>query len=323
MDLSPLGQVIRRMLCVRGHNMKLIEEIIDILGAQNPNLTNALVKTKILLHKLGKKDLTEWVNNEINGYSETADVPPYRTVSAQVLANFANIAYQYSRHPIPLSHLDKEKRESLETTKLRQSLSVLEQFAADGGGSIQSPIPLEANHLLGKGLDPSYHIQRAWCEISTSAITQILTEVRSRLLDFVLELSGKFDDGLTDKEVLDISADIDTSSMFNNAIFGNNTTILVGNHNKQSVEIQVVKNDFETLGDFLKARNVTETDIQDLHSALDKDNDSPDVAKKEFGPAVKGWLKSMLSKAVDTSWQIEIGIAGSFLADALKKYYGW
>jgi len=26
---------------------------------------------------------------------------------------------------------------------------------------------------------------------------------------------------------------------------------------------------------------------------------------------------------VDTSWQIEIGIAGSFLADALKKYYGW
>jgi hypothetical protein len=299
--------------------MKLINEIIDILGAEKPNLTNALIKTKILLHKLGKEDLIEWVNNEINGYSETSDVPPYRNINAQVLANFANMAYQYTRHPIPLSHLDKEYRESLETTKLRQSLSVLEKFAANDDGSIQSPIPLEANHLLGKGLHPSYHIQRAWCEISTSAITQILTEVRSRLLDFVLELSGKFDDGLTDEEIMGISAKIDTRSMFTNTIFGNNTTILVGNHNKQSVEIQVVKNDFEALSDFLRARNVAETDIQDLSTALDKDKTSPDVAKKEFGPAVKEWLKNMLSKAVDTSWQIEIGIASAFLADGLKK----
>jgi hypothetical protein len=31
----------------------------------------------------------------------------------------------------------------------------------------------------------------------------------------------------------------------------------------------------------------------------------------------------MLDKAVDASWQIELGIAGNLLTDALKKYYGW
>lgn len=303
--------------------MKLIDEIIDNLSADQPNLTNALMKTKVLLHKLGKKDLIEWVNNEINGYSETADVPPYRTVNAQVLANFANIVHQYSRHPIPLSHLDKKYRESLETTNLRQSLGVLEEFASNDSGNIMSPIPVEANHLLGKGLDSSFHIQRAWCEISTSAITQILIEVRSRLLDFILELSGEFGEDLSDKEVKDIGKALDTKSMFANAIFGDNATILVGNHNKQKVTIQINENDFGSLSESLRAHNVTEPDIQELKNALDKDKSFPDVAKKDFGPAVKGWLKQMLSKAVDTSWQIEMGIAGSYLADALKKYYGW
>lgn len=303
--------------------MELIDEIIEALSADEPNLTNALMKTKILLHKLGKSDLIEWVNNEINGYREDVDVPPYRTVNAQVLANFANMVHQYSRHPIPLSHLDKAYRDSLEISKLRQSLGVLEEFATTEGGNIQSAIPVEANHHLGKGLDSSFQIQRAWCEISTSAITQILIEVRSRLLDFILELSGKVGQGLSDKEVKDIGNALDTNSMFANAMFGDNTTILVGSHNQQSVKIQINKNDFASLSESLKSQNVTEREIQELEAALESDTSSPEVKKEEFGPAIRGWLKSMLAKAVDASWQIEIGIAGSFLADALKKYYGW
>jgi hypothetical protein len=44
---------------------------------------------------------------------------------------------------------------------------------------------------------------------------------------------------------------------------------------------------------------------------------------KRFGPQVRDWMKSMLSKAVDTSWQIEIGITSNLLTEALKAYYGW
>lgn len=303
--------------------MKLIEEIIEILSKEEPNLTNALLKTKILLHKMGKSDLIEWVNNEINGYSEDAQVPPYRAVNAQVLANFANMAYQYSRHPIPLFHLDEGYREFLEVIKLRQSLKALEKFAANDSGSIQRAIPVEASTLLEKGLDSSYHIQKAWCEISTSAITQILIEVRSRLLDFVLELSGKFGKDLSDKEVKDISNTLDTNSMFANAMLGDNATILIGNHSHQSVDSKIFKNNFESLSDLLKSKNVKEPDIQELQTAIESDKSSFEVTKKEFGPAVKGWLKKMLSKAVDATWQIEIGAASSFLADALKKFYGW
>jgi AbiTii len=303
--------------------MKLIEEIIDILSEDKSNLTNALLKTKVLLYKLGNNELIEWVNNEINGYSENAEVPPYRTVNAQVLANFANMAYQYTAHPIPLMHLDDEYRESLERTKLRQSLSVLEELASKEGGSILSPIPLEANSLLRKGLAGGYHIQRAWCQISDTELTQSLIEVRSRLLDFILELSGKLGENLSDEEVKNFGKNIDTNSMFANAMFGDNTTILLGDHGQQKVTHQNVKNDFESLCELLRSQNVTEPDIQELKTALDTDKTSPDVAKRDFGPAVKGWLKKMLSKAVDAAWQIEISVASSFLTEALNKYYGW
>jgi hypothetical protein len=47
------------------------------------------------------------------------------------------------------------------------------------------------------------------------------------------------------------------------------------------------------------------------------------VKAKRFGPRVREWIKKMISKAVDASWQIELGVAGNLLTDALKAYYGW
>lgn len=47
--------------------MKLLNEIIDALSSQDSSLTDALLKTKVLLHKIGHKELVEWVNRELNG----------------------------------------------------------------------------------------------------------------------------------------------------------------------------------------------------------------------------------------------------------------
>jgi hypothetical protein len=44
----------------------LIDEIIALLSAGEGKTTEALLKTKILLHQIGKKALVGWVNNELN-----------------------------------------------------------------------------------------------------------------------------------------------------------------------------------------------------------------------------------------------------------------
>ncbi len=165
----------------------LLDEIITVLGNEQASLTDALLKTKILLHQIGKKELIEWVNNELNGYPDEAEIPQYRVLRSIVLANFANLRFRAEAHPIPLGHLDAEKRKWLESTCMRDPLTVLQQMCASNEGMMRH-IPMELHFGLRKGLAHGIEIERAWCHISSHDIAGILFQVRSRLLDFLLEL---------------------------------------------------------------------------------------------------------------------------------------
>jgi hypothetical protein len=43
----------------------LLDDIISILSDSEGRLTDALLKTKVLLYRLGKKDLAGWVSAEL------------------------------------------------------------------------------------------------------------------------------------------------------------------------------------------------------------------------------------------------------------------
>lgn len=303
--------------------MKLADEIVDILSSIDGVLTEALIKTKVLLHKIGHKELAVWVNKELNGYSGEDELPDYRIIPAQVLVSATNGAYEVNSHPVPMAHLDEKFRDMWEQAKLTHSLAVIEKLVtSNDGDTLQSPIPMEANGMLGKGLANSYMVQRAWSEIPVAGVSNILMQVRSRLLDFVLELSSEFSELESDKEVKEAAGKFDASNLFNNAIFGDNVTILLGSDNTQKVTNSIVKNDFESLAKTLKENGVAETDITLLKDAIDNDSGFSITEKGKFGPSVKSWMQSMLSKAIDASWQIELGVAGSLLATALSNYYG-
>lgn len=303
--------------------MKLLDDIIDLLSSEQSDLTNALVKTKVLLHKIGEKELVQWVNNELNGYSDPENVPEYRILPAQVLANFANVAYQVNSHPIPTMHLDDDYRQSLETAHLTESVSVLEEFVRKDAESLRRPIPMEANPLLEKNLASGFKIQSAWSEIQLSSVVQVLTQIRSRLLDFVLELNERLEGDLTEEQIRERAASTDTRNLFNNAIFGDNATIVVGSGNTQQLTTTIVAGDFQTLERTLADSGVSGEDIERLREAIDADEGVETERPREFGPAVNGWLESMWAKAVEASWNIELGVAGSLLASALQRYYGW
>lgn len=301
--------------------MKLLKEIISILSSQGGSLTDALLKTKVLLYTIGHQELAEWVNNELNGYSDEKVIPSYRVFRAQILVNAANIAYQINGHPIPTGHLDEDWKESLTKIKLGQSLAVLEEWSKINNSQLQFRIPMELNGLLGKGLDPSFQIQQAWKEISRASLAQVFVQVRSRLLEFALTLEGQVGDFSSDEELKEKSSLIDTPQLFNQSIFGDNTTIIVGNNNKQDVKNKVIKGDFNSLAQELRKHGVGESDISELQNCIQADS-SHRKDDQRFGPAVRNWLCTMLSKAVDASWQIELGIASNVLYTALQNYYG-
>lgn len=303
--------------------MKLLADLIAELSTPQPSLIDALVKTKVLLHRVGRKDLVEWVNHEINGYPDDAQLPSYRIVPAHVKGNVTNNAYTYNDHPLPTMHLTAEQRKRLEELEMRDSIAVLEGLAKHDKQGLQRPLPLEYGAFFNKALTGGYKVQQAWCDIGVGRFAQITAQVRSKLLDFLLELSEKVGADMSEEEVKRVAQSPETASMFNNAIFGDNVTILVGNHSQQRVQIEVGKGDFTALAELLRSNKVAESDIGALKLAVEADAVTPEVEEKRLGPRVKEWLSSMFTKAVDTAWQIEVGVAGGLLTSALQKYYGW
>lgn len=293
-----------------------------MLSSDSPNLNNALFKTKVLLNRLGEKELVSWVDAELSGYPDIESLPKYRVLSVTVLGNFSNMAYRYSEQPLPLLHLDKKLRKTLETTHLTQSIAVLESYAKDET-NLAITIAPELYSTLSKGLVSGYNVERAWGKHSAGSMLQVINEVRSRLLDFVLQLSEKIPNELDTEKMKEKSKEVGTSDLFRNAVFGDNATVVVGNGNVQNIKNAITQNDFGSLAEELRKHAVQEEDIASLKIAIDADVDAPELDDKKLGANVRGWVKKMLSKATDAVWNINLGVAGGLLTEALKAYYGW
>lgn len=299
--------------------MKLLDEIIDLLAEENASLNAALLKTKVLMHTIGHAELAEWVNDELNGYPKEKPVPSYRIVGGRVAGNIESVRMIQSNVNLPTYHLPKKLKDWLENHELREAMSVLQEMAVGKpGSSLHMPLSPEIGTQIDKAMD-GYWVQKCWVEMQPWQIKNGITQVRSRLLDFALNLRDKIG-GVEEKEVKEVAAKTDVPGMFHGAVFGDNTTVVIGNNN--SVKAQnIKKGDFDSLAKLLVAKGVSEGDVGTLKAAIVADEGKLDVATKSFGPAVRAWMSKMLAKAVDASWQIELGVAGGLLTEALKAYY--
>lgn len=307
--------------------MALLDDIVELLSDEKGSLTQALLKTKVLLHKLNHAELTSWVNDELNGYGADKEVPTYRKVHSRVLGTITNGYHVYPNSLIPIGHLPEKIRNYLSTENLRHSLNVLEQFASDPSVSLVHQLQPEYNGDLGKSLSAGYWVETARQQVEPSQILQTLIEIRSRLLDFSLGLQSKLGDDVTDAGLRQEAAGIDTPSMFAESIFrgslsfGDHATIVIGHGNSQQITNIAIKGNFTALSAELKRVGISDEDVADLKNAITADVDSPDHASKKLGPAVRHWMTKMMGKAIDLSWQIEVGVAGGLLTSALQAYY--
>ncbi|MGN6260275.1 MAG: hypothetical protein ACTHNO_06030 [Ralstonia sp.] len=298
--------------------MKLIDEIIPLLSDSKGSLTDALLKTKVLMHMIGHKELAEWVTAELNGYQKDQPVPPYRVVRSRLVGHIANIVYMQKNAILPTIQLPENLRAQWENSELRQSISVLEHLAAKPDSHLASPVPPEFHHLVDDALD-GFYVQKMWLQIEPTQVLHGLTEIRSRLLDFVLELKSKLGN-TTEGEVKEAAEGLDAAAMFHNAVFGDNTTVVIGNNNTTTIS-NVKHGDFDSLAEVLRDAGVAQSDILELKEAITADDGKVNREAKTFGPAVRGWVSKMMEKVVNAAWTIELGVAGGLLTNALQTYY--
>ncbi|MFM0428181.1 hypothetical protein PQQ75_04125 [Paraburkholderia aspalathi] len=301
--------------------MKLLNDIVDLLSDKAGSLTDAMLKTKVLMHKIGHKELAEWVSDELNGYGPDKIVPEYRVISIRLFGNVSNIAVRQTHTPLPTSHLSDKQRLVVTEKKLRESIQVLERYAASDNSLIAQVKPEWFPAIKKGGIEKSFQIEQAWTQFEPGQVVGVLIEVRSRLLDFVLNLQDELGD-IPEDEMKDAAKGVNAEAMFNAAVFGDNTTVIVGHNNATTITNTVTKGDFNSLADTLKKAGVDEADVAELQAAVNDDNPATVTETKQFGPKVKEWMGKMTQKAIGGAWTIGLAAGGKLLADAVGGYYG-
>lgn len=181
-------------------------QIIKDLANGTADIQTALKRTKVLLQELNNDKLLQWVNYEIEGYPENADIPDYRMIGGQVYGTYfkGSIAthVQYNHVPISLGNLPDEIKNDILTIKITQGIEALNAMVIESrrkeNGGLTRLIPSELYpHIAQANNDLGMIIVTASVELNMAEILNIFPKIESKLLDILLFLEkqfGKLDD---------------------------------------------------------------------------------------------------------------------------------
>lgn len=299
----------------------LIDDIVQELTKKDCDLPSALLKTKVLAHKLKLQPLKTWVNYELDGYPNHDALPKYRKYNGEVVGQMSNGAWMHNNKSIPLFHLKDEIQKSMEEMDFYNGIaSLLETAQSANGQALSRRIPSEGLMVINHELPVNgmYQVVSASTQISSSVIQDILNNVKSRLLEFLLELEDQF-------EINPKPADIVEKKDEVNRIFidkiGDGATFSFGDKNTQNVSNTIVTGDFSLLEKALKGNGVEDSDISELSKIIN--NDPVDTKKKEYKKPLNNWMKKMIDKSVDGSWDVGVAASGQIIGTALQKFFGF
>lgn len=306
--------------------MKLVNEIIEILGSEKFDLENALIKAKILAHQLGEKEMLHWINGELVGYPDGVPIPEYRTLNVLLYGNISNGRYRYTSYRLDPGAIPEDIRNKILNQTFNAGIKVINGWILKEN-KLQVPMPSGIVPYLKKRLDSSYGIESVWGVTGEGSFTQILSEVRSRLLEFMLELSDRLPAEPAPSEIKQLSKEMNLSEVFRGAIFGSNTVLNLavgsGNTATQTVTQNASVNNFSELSEELKSHNIPEKDIEELGGAIKEDNGAIEHEKKDFGPKVSGWIGKVIGKAASGTIDLSVKVATGVVVAAISKYYGF
>lgn len=306
--------------------MKLVNEIIEILGSENFDLENALIKAKILAHQLGEKEMLQWINGELVGYPNGVPIPEYRTAVVLLYGNISNGRFRYTSYRLDPSGIPENIRNKILNQTFNAGIKVIHGWILKEN-KLQVPMPPALVPYLKERLDSSYGIESVWGVVGEGSFTQILSEVRSRLLEFMLELSDRLPAEPALEDIKKLSKEMNLGEVFHGAVFGPNTVLNLavgtGNTATQTTTQNVSMNNFSDLAEELKRYNIPEKDIQELGEAIEADKAAVEHEKKDFGPKVGGWIVKTIGKAVSGTIDLSVKVATGVVVAAISKYYGF
>jgi hypothetical protein len=264
----------------------LIESLIKDLY-ENKSLSDVFLKLQTIVYLLKNEQLTNWFNSENNGYSDKVSLPSYRILPvaffAQIEQNRGFAGRLMLNHfNLPIDWInDNELQNIMSKFEYRGSIGEIPDLISNsenGTLSITVPNTTMTISLFSKRLEPNCYIHSIWREIPKNSIQNIIFQIKSKLLQFLLEINEvlNLNISFTEMENKEKIEKAFNQNITNN-IFGNNNNVATGENVEQHINQSFV--DYEKLKEY----GVEEQHIGELKS-IEKESD-----KKTLKNNVLSW----------------------------------
>lgn len=303
---------------------ELLQKIIDGATSNEVALSEVLRLCLRLGNHLKNEDLVKWVRAELNGYESREDLPDYRVMPTQVLGHFSgSFGSGLKNAPIPKSAIDEDHCDWLFTNHLTDPAAELEQLTqGDKAENLKSPWPADiVAYYQRKQIYEHMVLSYAWRILTKATLSGILDTIRTRILEFALQIEEQMDikesKKPTGKPKLTSPSEKKVSQIVNNTIYGGNVAFgNVGDTNQYNVQIKA--GDLPGLKEHLKSIGVT----NDLLNSLDEAIKEDEGTEKAPGSATSGWLAKVMSMIGRGTLSLATNAGGSMIATALMQYLG-
>lgn len=173
--------------------MSLLRQIQDAAIDSSIDLPTLLRKCKVLAARLGNEDFKRWLDYELSGYEEIDDLPEYRILSVNSKGHFSGAFGSGLRNAdIPLVCLPEELRENLGHSYMMQPIAAMASLVANStSGTLQEPWDPDIVAHFGQRIYERMVCMQAWKVIPASVLVAALDTVRTRVLNFVLEIEAQ------------------------------------------------------------------------------------------------------------------------------------
>lgn len=293
--------------------MTLLRAIQDAAVSGTESITTLLRRCKVLAARLGSIEFGDWVERELNGYTDKEQLPSYRVVRVRSLGHFAGPFGSGLRNAsIPRSAIAKEYRDWVDVSNLMQPIGAYEDLLRSGeSGSFEAPWPADLVALVGQNIYEHMNCMGAWQEIPRGAIIALLDTVKNKVLSFAIDIERLSPDAGEAAPGAPALASERVQQVFHTTIYGNVGNVATGGTGtQQSIGTMVTQGDFQSLADNLRRLGIPEAEIADLKSAIDGDRKA---GKPALGRRVGEWCGRMLGKAGEETIKVGVDVAATVI----------
>lgn len=229
--------------------MSLLRNIQNAAVDSSVPLPMLLRQCKILAARLANQEFKSWVEHELSGYPDNDSLPPYRVLTVNSKGHFSGPFQSGLRNAdIPLMCLPEKLRKNLSHSYMREPVSALEMLIEKSDSSTaQEPWNPDIVAHVGQDIYEGMNCMQAWKVIPMTAVVAAVDTVRTRILNFVLEIEAEAPDaGEAPPNSQPLSQERVTQ-IFNTYISGAVQNVATGSTNFSQQATQNTPEVFETI----------------------------------------------------------------------------